>query len=260
MADGNLDTYSQYRREQRFALATLYFATGGESWQDNEHWMNHSVHECDYELVYNIPAAFDDDIDPYFKDIRHEKGTCPGNSPAVTNLVLANNNLNGTLPPEFFRFLPKLTYLDLTENSLLYGSLPTELGRLSELNILFLDDCNLNGTLPSEIGGLSIANTFSIWGGQLSGTIPSELGKLRWLEHLLLGANNLEGTIPDELVMLTNLIWLALENNHLTGTIPIEVFGGMDMLAGLELNGNSFSGSVPSELGEIAEGLDTFAI
>jgi hypothetical protein len=38
------------RMKQRFALATLFFATGGnQTWKRTEGWLNATVHECEWE-------------------------------------------------------------------------------------------------------------------------------------------------------------------------------------------------------------------
>ena len=76
------------------------------------------------------------------------------------------------------------------------GSIPTELGRLTNLVQLELKDGELTSALPSEIGQLTGLFTLSVLGNQLEGTLPSELGKLKNLDKLEIHYNNFTGSIP----------------------------------------------------------------
>ena len=107
----------------------------------------------------------------------------------------------------------------------------------------------LSGTIPSELGNLTNLEGLALWGNELSGTIPSELGNLTNLEGLSLSDNELSGTIPPELGNLTNLEGLYLWGNELSGTIPSEL-GKLTNLTGL-FSENELSGTIPSELGKL---------
>lgn len=105
-------------------------------------------------------------------------------------------------------------------NSQLTGTIPPELGNLSELESLFLFGNNLTGPIPPQLGNLSNLHWLAISENQLTGPIPPELGKLENLIHLNLGQNRLTGSIPAELGNLAKLRSLILELNQLTGCIP----------------------------------------
>ena len=65
--------------------------------------------------------------------------------------------------------------------------------------------------------------------------------------------NRLSAEIPSELGSLTNLTnlkYLFLYGNRLTGEIPSEL-AGQSALADLYLEGNSFSGCIPSGLQDV---------
>ena len=79
------------------------------------------------------------------------------------------------------------------------------------------------GTIPSELGNLSNLQGLSLWGNQLTGGIPKELGSLANLRSLWLQGNRLTGGIPKELGSLANLRSLSLSRNQLTGGIPKEL-------------------------------------
>ncbi|MBC6422914.1 MAG: hypothetical protein GDA38_16355 [Hormoscilla sp. SP12CHS1] len=52
-------------------------------------------------------------------------------------------------------------------------------------------------TIPSELGSLSKLQLLYLHDNSLSGTIPSELGSLSKLLELYLSSNSLNGTIPE---------------------------------------------------------------
>ena len=109
-----------------------------------------------------------------------------------------------------------------------------------------LTNSNLNGTLPSEIGHLSELKDLTIIKNEsLTGTIPTSIGNLLKLETLSLFSNNLTGTIPSELGNCTNLINFSLDKNQLTGNIPLS-FESLNKLKTFYLDGNKLSGEIPN--------------
>ena len=81
----------------------------------------------------------------------------------------------------------------------------------------------LTGSIPPEIGNLSNLTYLSLRSNQLTGSIPSEIGNLTNLNFLYLGSNGLTGSIPSEIGNLTNLTHLDLSDNQLTGLIPESI-------------------------------------
>ena len=130
----------------------------------------------------------------------------------------------------------------------LSGSLPRELGQLSELRQLDLGNNRFSGSIPPELGGLSRIQELRLGGNQLIGEIPPKLGQLSELRELDLGSNRFSGSIPPELGGLSRLQSLYLERNQLIGEIPPKL-GQLSELRYLYLYGNLLSGSVPPELG-----------
>ena len=149
----------------------------------------------------------------------------------------------------------RVTELDTVYSAVngdLTGTIPAELGSLSELTILRLSNNKLTGTVPPELGDLSSLKWLSLWNNGLTGTIPSELGNLTNLTMLRLEWNELTGTIPAQLGNMTNLKSLSLGGNRLTGTIPSEL-GNLTNLRSLSLGGsnygeNQLTGTIPAEL------------
>jgi hypothetical protein len=79
---------------------------------------------------------------------------------------------------------------------------------------------NLVGSIPPEIGLLSELDYLSLHTNKLSGAIPSEIGKLAKLRKLWLFGNYLTGSIPDTLATLNELTVLSVYGNDLTGQVP----------------------------------------
>jgi Leucine-rich repeat (LRR) protein len=167
----------------------------------------------------------------------------------VSELNLSSNKLTGTIPTELGN-LSNLEYLNLSWNEL-SGTIPTELGNLSNLKSLYLYGNSLTGSIPTELGNLSNLEYLYLNINSLTGSIPTELGNLSNLTALSLGGNSLAGTIPTELGNLSNLTTLSLGDNSLTGTIPTEL-GNLSNLESLSLDTNSLTGTIPTELGNLS--------
>ena len=172
-------------------------------------------------------------------------------SDRVTRIELNSNRLSGSIPSELGE-LSELRTLNLNFNRL-SGSIPSELGNLSELRELNINtNLSLSGPIPSELGKLTQLRTLVLSRSQLSGSIPSELGELSELRTLNLNENRLSGSIPSELGNLTQLRTLILVLNQLSGSIPSEL-GNLILLTRLNLNFNRLSGPIPSELGNLIQ-------
>ena len=136
----------------------------------------------------------------------------------------------------------------------LQGQLPAELGNLSRLETLVLDDIVLTGPLPPELGNISSLRHLELWSRrqQMSvATIPPWLGNLPNLSSLHLRGLLLTGPIPPELGNLTHLRDLRLDDNRLSGEIPPEL-GNLAFLAELYLSQNQLTGQLPVEWGNPA--------
>lgn len=166
----------------------------------------------------------------------------------VVGLRLPNNGLTGSLPVELGE-LSQLRQLDLVANGL-SGSIPPELGGLDRLEWLALASNQLSGSIPSELGKLSELRYLSLRQNQLSGSIPPALGDLGSLVSLDLGSNQFSGEIPRDLARLVNVTRLGLGRNFLSGPVPPEL-GNLIRLRVLVLEGNQLSGDIPSSLGNL---------
>ena len=83
------------------------------------------------------------------------------------------------------------------------------------------DRQGLQGTIPSEIGLLSNLQYFSAPGNNLQGSLPEEIyTKLPNLKSLYLYKNRLTGSISDSIGNLYDIEDFHLSHNEITGTIP----------------------------------------
>ena len=249
----------------RAALEALYDATGGATWTDNTNWKT-------------------------TEPLSEWHGVTTDSDGRVTELILTNNQLTGTIPAELGD-LTNLLQLRLDGNQLT-GTIPAELGDLTSLQRLYLNENELTGPIPTELGNLTSLQNLYLHGNQLTGSIPSWLVNLSALWELSLWSNQLIGTIPPEvapaqdravLVVLYNATggpnwtdstnWLSseplsewhgvstdaqgrveelrLSANGLNGMIGAEL-EVLTHLTGLYLNDNELSGTIPAELGDLA--------
>ncbi len=145
-------------------------------------------------------------------------GVTTDNSGRVIRLDLYSNDLSGSIPAELGN-LTNLTLLSLRGNDL-GGSIPAELGNLTNLTVLWLYENDLSGSIPAALGNLTNLTVLNLRYNDLSGSIPAALGNLTNLTSLDLSDNGLSGSIPPELGNLTNLVRLNLYGNALSGCVP----------------------------------------
>ena len=151
----------------------------------------------------------------------------------------------------------RVTDLELSGNNL-RGTLPADLGTLSNLITLDLSDNRLSGAIP-DLTALTRLTTLNLGDNQMSGTIPGDLGSLTGLKTLSLRGNGLTGAIPEELGDLTDLDALYLDKNQLTGPIPATL-GDLNQLAVTRFAGNTLTGCVPDGLRYLVTALDYNAL
>lgn len=121
-------------------------------------------------------------------------------------------------PPEAYSMIREalanpdsVTELDLSGYSM--GYLPPEIGELTNLEKLWLQDNNLE-ELPPSIGNLRKLTQLKLTGNRLN-ALPKEFWRLSSLERLWLN-NNSFSDLDDKLGKLSSLKWLILDDNPLT--------------------------------------------
>ena len=135
-----------------------------------------------------------------------------------------NNSFTGGIPGDF-GMASNLVRLDLQQNRL--RQIPTELGLMTSLTYLGLNDNILAGTLGTEFGLMTSMMVLTLYSNSLSNGIPSEMGQMTSMEVMWLNDNLLSGSIPSELGLLTNLDSLNLSGNTLlVEEVPSEICQG----------------------------------
>ncbi len=132
----------------------------------------------------------------------------------------------------------------------LTGYIPAQIGDLTHLRVLNMQDNNITGNIPSEIGSLESLEELYLLNNDFEGNIPIEICNLDNLGHLYLQNNNLIGSIPAQIGDMSSLRVLCLSNNQLSGSIP-EGIGNAVNLDQLFLQNNQLSGGIPESLGEV---------
>ena len=114
-----------------------------------------------------------------------------------------------------------ITHIELAQNIAYQGTISSSIGLLTALTYLKIHQFSngrspLKGTLPTQLGLLTNMNILSITLTSIDGTIPSQLGRLAALESAFFGANRLEGQIPSQIGQLTSLVVLHFYLNRVS--------------------------------------------
>lgn len=181
----------------------------------------------------------------------------------ITSLNLWSNNLHGSIPAEI-GVLTNLTLLNLAKNNLT-GAIPTEITNIKNVEIIDLHDNQLTGEIPPAIcSNQGVTNYLNVnklsikyscyelylSHNLLTGAIPAELGSVQSLKFLDVSYNTLSGSLPDEIFQVGKLQTLHFHHNSITGAIPSTV-GGATRLRFLRGNNNLLTGAIPDAVGNL---------
>lgn len=129
---------------ERTALIALYNSTNGDNWKDNSGWKT-------------PPLAGDGFALPGTESNWHGLWTSDSGDHIIRVVMDLNNN---------------------------EGSIPHEIGNLTELDTFQISQTNLSGTIPMEFWNLKKLKIINFSGDKLTGNIPPEIGNFTNLEIL----------------------------------------------------------------------------
>lgn len=226
----NVDYIANEAFAQRYALVVMYFSFNGEGWADQEHWLDPTLHECNWSK--GIFCEYD-----------------ATETLVVTGFDATKNNLQGNIPNEI-GLLTSIQSFGISTNNV-GGAIPSSIGSLPLLSALDLSSNTFEGTIPSTIGGAGNLVLLDLSGNNLNSTIPIEIYTLKFLRILKLQSNKLSGRLNERVNDLQALVNMDLSNNELTGTLPLT----LDTIPTLEtiwLDHNQFTGELPNITNSLA--------
>ncbi|CAL5426843.1 unnamed protein product [Camellia sinensis] len=147
-----------------------------------------------------------------------------GNLTTILDLYLFNNILEGTIPSSLGNCM-KLVSMFISENKFI-GTIPNQLLSLPSISVLLnLSYNSLNGSLPAEVGNLTQLAVLDVSNNDLSGEIPNNLGNCLVMQKLYMQGNFFQGQIPQFLVPVNGVFGNASS---------IQVLGNMNLCGGIQ--------------------------
>ena len=208
-------------------------------------------------------------------------GTIPstiGRMSALSVLDCSSNQLDGTIPSTIGG-ATNLILLDLSKNKLT-STIPVAVFTLKFLRTLVLESNNLSGPLDNAVNDLQALVTIDLRDNELTGSLPLNLDAIPTLDTILLDYNLFTGPLPNVTAGLLQRAVISLSHNQLSGDLRLDqnfdpgqidqtsirlryldisynkldgslssVFDYLPSMQHLDLSGNAFVGSFPSNTG-----------
>ncbi|KAK9154409.1 hypothetical protein Sjap_001889 [Stephania japonica] len=169
-------------------------------------------------------------------------------STKLERLYLGKNQISGIIPSKIIE-LSHLTLLSL-RNNFLTGSIPQGIGKLNNLQQLALEENKLSGQIPSSINNLTNLLYLGLSGNNFEGRNIPSTSNLHSLQGLYLSRNKLNATLEQVFGQLSHeLLYAYLDDNSFTGSLPVEV-GDFEYLIEMDISKNKLAGEIPSTLGK----------
>lgn len=186
-------------------------------------------------------------LDPTLHECDWSEGiscfTGGSNNYIVNGLDETRNGLSGSLPAEL-GMLTEITSLRISKNNI-GGPIPDVIGKLSRMETLDLSSNNITGSIPDTIGEATNLMELSLGYCVISGSIPSSLYNLLQLRKLDLSWNQITGPIEEDVSNLKNMVSFDVRHNQLAGTIT-SGFDEMKAADFIWMDYNKFSGGLPA--------------
>jgi len=229
-------TSSSSPLSQRETLTLLYNTCSGPQWTNADNWLDDDTSICQWHGIKcsNVNNDADDHDHP------------------VIEIVLVDNNLDCTLPPEVF-YLPSLVTLDLGQNPFLDVDFASMEGPSAgdKMQHLRLNDCGLTSLDGvKNAAGINL-KSLDVRSNAIQGSFPTEVMSYKRLRSLDLSYNLMQGPLPTDLgTNLFRLRTLLLADNFFTEAIPSSIANATKLQI-LDISDNALSSTLPSELGRL---------
>jgi hypothetical protein len=228
---------AQIPTAERNYLISLYNQTNGATWTFNTNWLGSVGSECTWFGV--ICNAEKDRVEYVLLASNNLSGTLPAGLSALTTLISFNvgsNQITGNVPS--VGSVPTLKYLTLSNNQFT-GTVPS-LNQVPELLELRLNSNALVGPLPSFASNAKLI-TLNAHMNAFTGATPNFENNPH-VEGVRLFGNQLTGHIPS-LGHLKKLKVFEANINQLSG--PLPQLTGLPELSVFNVNTNQISGVIP---------------
>ena len=168
----------------------------------------------------------------------------------VTKIILDNTGMIGSIPEEI-GLLTQLSFLTAGGNRLEGGLLPLSVyGKLTNLQVIHFNLNAMSFSIPTEIGLLSNSLLkFDCSTNFLTGSLPQELKALSKLELVDLSFNDVEGQIFDFSPYWPNLEALYVGFTKLNGSFPADPHQSTRNLTVLDVRALAQLTSIPTTIG-----------
>ncbi|KAJ4726342.1 Receptor kinase [Melia azedarach] len=113
-------------------------------------------------------------------------------SAGIPLYVKRNQSANGLQYNQASSFPPSI----LLSNNTINGTIPPEIGQLKQLHVLDLSRNNITGTIPGSISEIKNLEVLDLSSNDLYGSIPGSFEKLTFLSKFSVANNHLRGMIP----------------------------------------------------------------
>eukprot|EP01033_Poteriospumella_lacustris_P011375 gene11375-8093_t len=187
----------------------------------------------DFQVQNNLLTG---PIDPSFFDTPHLEIFL------VDENLITDNKMHGTIPVDVGS-LTELYNFKIDTNSF-SGTLPEGMQHWHKLSEIYLQVTNIGGTLPDWIGNWVNITQFIAYDTQFHGTLPSIITSLKGLEKIYLYQNQFHGTLPSTWRHMEKLLQLLLHDNDFTGSIPPDLCH-VQYIRSLQLDNNRLNGTIP---------------
>ena len=232
--------------QEKDVLLDIYSSTNGKQWYQTSGW-NSSNNNTSHCTWYGITCHNDTS---YVKAIvlayNNLEGSLPNNIWKIRNLfslcVPGNPRLRGHIGDFLFGNMTKLITVHFSASSI-SGDIPQEIVKMSNLqNFLgcIMKGNGLTGHLPEDIGNMTELRVLCLGGNKLTGQIPRSISKLRnlWYLDFRITPGMVHGNLSD-ILSIPSLTDLFISGVHLTGKMPHMM---PQQLRYLVLPGNNISG------------------